>query len=156
MCEVEDSGGRKINRKGEDGAGLRRIRKALGKNNWYKERRKFVRTVDGVQKKFGGGAPILKEIKHCSRQAKGAEKEIRETEAVVFVPCTPGGALQRLLQVAEDKFIQGTKLKRIRMVERGGIKLKDLLSSKDPWENEKCERQDCLPCLSCEKKPGIN
>ena len=69
-------------------------------------------------------------------RSDSAEKEIRETEAVVFVPCTPGGALQSQLQVAEDKFIQGTKLKRIRMVERGGIKLKDLLSSKDPWENE--------------------
>ena len=86
---------------------------------------------------------------------------MRETEAVVFVACTPNAELQKLLQAEEDRFIATTKLKRIRIVERGGTKLKDLLCSRDPWEGKRCEREDCLPCsgdenegagISCQKK----
>ena len=61
------------------------------------------------------------------------------------VPCTPGVSLQKELQAAEDKFTENTKLKRIRMVERGGTKLKDMLCAKDPWESESCEREKLVP-----------
>ena len=37
-------------------------------------------------------------------------------------------------------------MKRIKMVERGGTTLKDILSRTNPWSDEGCERQDCLPC----------
>ena len=40
----------------------------------------------------------------------------------------------------------GTNLKRIRVVERGGVKLKDLLCVGDPWVGQRCERQEYLPC----------
>ena len=74
----------------------------------------------------------------------------------MFVPCTPGGILQRKIQEAEDQFTAGTRLKRIRVVERGGIKLKDLLCAGDPWSSEICEREECLPCGSRESGGGIN
>ena len=73
----------------------------------------------------------------------------------MFVACTPGAKLQKMLQEAEDKFIEGTKLKRIRVVERCGQKLKDILCARDPWERDRCEREDCLPCLSCSDRPGV-
>ena len=66
------------------------------------------------------------------------------------MPCTPGGGLQKIIQTEEDKFTLGTNLKRIRVVERGGTKLKDLLSTSDPWEGKDCERKDCLPCKNRE------
>ena len=70
-----------------------------------------------------------------------------ETEAVVFVPCTYGGTLQRMIQEGEDKFIAGTNKKRIRVVERGGTKLQDLFNY-DPGKKSRCEREGCLPCRS--------
>ena len=60
-------------------------------------------------------------------------KEVpKETEAVLFVPCTHGGKLQKFIQEAEDKFTQGTNLKRIRVVEQRGFKLQDLLCTSNP------------------------
>ena len=70
------------------------------------------------------------------------------------MPCTPGGTLQRWIQEEEDKFTKGTKLKRIRVVERGGSKLKDLLGCSDPWVGARCERTDCLPCQGKEEDGG--
>ena len=49
----------------------------------------------------------------------------------------------------------------IRVVERGGRKLKDVLGGGDPWEGARCERDGCLPCkgrdedrvgISCQKE----
>ena len=61
---------------------------------------------------------------------------------MLFVPCTPGGRLQKLIQEEEDKFTSGTKLKRIRIVERGGTKLLDILCTNNPWEGEDSSMQE--------------
>ena len=157
MCDTESGGGRKINRRREDGAKQRRIRKTLGKTNWYRTKKTFNSSLrEGERKQFSCEAPMTKEVKNCSRKGKGIDKEVKETEAVIFVPCTPGGALQRLLQNEEDRFTEKTRLKRIRIVERGGTKLTDLLITSDPWEKERCERTNCLPCQGSEDKPRIN
>ena len=93
MCRTEDEGGRKVNRNREDGASVRRVKKILGKSNWFKNKKMFTKEVDGKQMRYQGGAPVLREMKHCGKQARGSEKERKETEAVVFVACTPGVAL---------------------------------------------------------------
>ena len=157
MCEVEDSGGRRINRTREERATKRRIQKVIGKTNWFKEGSKYTVQGEGESKKsVRGGPPIPREIRECNRQSSKRTRP-KETEAVLFVPCTPGGILQRRIQEVEDKFTAGTKLKRIRVVERGGTKLKDLLCAGDPWSNLRCERKDCLPCGCREDdRTGIN
>ena len=75
MCRTEDEGGRKVNRKREDGAGIRRVKKVLGKTNWFKNKKKVTKKVDGEQKRYRGGAPVLREMKNCSRQAKESEEK---------------------------------------------------------------------------------
>ena len=80
---------------------------------------------------------MIKEKKGCSRPEDTDTKK-KETEAVLFVPCTPGGKLQKLIQEEEDKFTSGTNLKRIRIVERGGTKLQDILCTSNPWEGQDC------------------
>ena len=42
MCENEDSGGRRINQTRSEGASVRRIKKTIGKTNWFKDQKKFV------------------------------------------------------------------------------------------------------------------
>ena len=125
----------------------------LGKTNWYKMKSRFGNCSE-VQslKQRRQSPPVIREVKKCSKEVKDKQKE---TEAVLFVPCTPGGVLQKKIQEAEDKFTAGSKLKRIRVVERGGLKLKDLLAG-DPWSKECCERIDCLPCREKEKAGGVN
>ena len=50
MCDVEDTGGRKINRTRKEGAKARRVRKVIGKSNWYKEKKRYV--VDEEVRQF--------------------------------------------------------------------------------------------------------
>ena len=59
---------------------------------------------------------------------------------------TENSELARLLQQEDDYFRKGTSLKRIKMVERGGKSMKDILCKKNPWADEGCTRIDCLPC----------
>ena len=75
------------------------------------------------------------------------DKKIKEIEAVLFIPATPGSKMRKLLQSAED---QGAKLMNspsIRVVERAGTKLIDEVGSNNPWKKEwMCPRKTCLPC----------
>ena len=76
--------------------------------------------------------------------------EVRETDGVVFIPHTDGSALQRILQVEDDKFTETMRLPRSRYVERAGMTLRDILVKKNPWYQLQggCGRADCYVCLS--------
>ena len=52
MCETEDSGGRRINRTRKEGATVRRIKKVVGKTNWYKDRKKYGTRDDQNQRRM--------------------------------------------------------------------------------------------------------
>jgi hypothetical protein len=69
-----------------------------------------------------------------------------EYESVLYVPQTPGGELAAALRAYEKK--RGS-LRRIRIVERAGVSLKNKLFSSNPWAKDGCGRHDCFPC-----KPG--
>ena len=75
------------------------------------------------------------------------EKRIKEIEAVLFIPATPGSEMKKLLQTAEG---QGAKLMNsptVRVVERAGTKLIQEVGSNNPWNKEwSCPRRTCLPC----------
>ena len=62
-------------------------------------------------------------------------------ESVIFVPCTPESQLRKLYEreVKKSDF-------KIKIVERSGTKIKDLLHKKNPFKKEKCERNDCFVC----------
>ena len=45
-------------------------------------------------------------------------------------------------------------MKKIKMVERGGVTAKDILTKTNPWSEEGCERSDCLPCRGERGKGG--
>ena len=55
-------------------------------------------------------------------------------EAVMFVPHTPGGLLVKQLQEKEDMFSHMHKIGRVKMIERGGKRLKDILTIKIPGQ----------------------
>ena len=59
-----------------------------------------------------------------------------------------------LLQEEDDRFRRGTQMRRIKVVERGGTTLKDLLSCTNPWVKEGCTREDCLSCMGERGKGG--
>ena len=78
------------------------------------------------------------------------------TESVLFIPHTEGSKLRKALQAAEDKYARLNGTDKVRMVERGGRKIMQLLVRSDPWAGEPCGRQDCLPCTTGEEgRTGI-
>ena len=66
MVETEKRGGRRVNRARNEGADLRRVKKILGKTEWFRTKKKF-KLNDGTEVKNRGGPPIVKEIKGCSK-----------------------------------------------------------------------------------------
>ena len=83
------------------------------------------------------------------------EKVEQPTEAVMFVPYTPGGELAKALQEADDSLTKRFGCGRVRMVEETGRTLISLLQDKDPWgKGVSCGREDCLPCQGEVKNRG--
>ena len=68
----------------------------------------------------------------------------------MFCPFTPNSSLRKRLQEAEE-LISNTNVCRIKMVERSGPTIGDLLIRKTPWLKDHCGRKNCAPC---DTKPG--
>ena len=66
-------------------------------------------------------------------------------KAVMFVPYTHGSRLAKKLREAEVTLEDQTGY-RLKIVERAGRRLEDMLHKSDPWEGTLCGRPKCLPC----------
>ena len=75
-----------------------------------------------------------------------------EYGSVLYVPQTPGGELAAALRAYEKK--RGS-LRRIRIVERAGVSLKNKLFSSNPWAKDGCGRHDCFPCNPWAGEGGV-
>ena len=73
-----------------------------------------------------------------------------EATTVLFVPYTPGGELASRLKSAELELrdLCGNKVK---IIERAGVSLKQILVKTNPWSDLKCGRPKCLICQSGDK-----
>ena len=86
------------------------------------------------------------------------EKEKRQTESktpavVIFVDRTEGGKLASELK-EKEKEVNKVGKKKVKVVERNGEQLSAILTSSNPWGEEKCSRQDCLSCKTEKGKMG--
>ena len=122
MVKTEKEGGRRVNRPRWEGAVERRYKKLGARSSWYKRKGKKI----GEKDRNKGG-----KVQRIGR-TRGKDEET-DIETIMFVPHTPGSALAKLLQEEDDNFRRGTKMKRIKMVERGGTTIKDILSCSNPW-----------------------
>ena len=64
-------------------------------------------------------------------------------ETVIFIPCTPGSHLKK----SYEEKIKQSEFK-IKVVETGGTKIKDMLHRKNPFKKKKCEREECFVCTT--------
>ena len=89
--------------------------------------------------------------KHWCRAERKAEKGGKKktwykrggAESVIFIPCTPN---EQLKKKYEQEILRSGF--RIKVVERSGVKIKDILHKKDPFKKKECERFDCFVCRS--------
>ena len=84
------------------------------------------------------------------RSTRSKPSILPKVESVLFCNYTPFSQLKKLLQAEEDK-INGTKTTcRVRVIERAGPKIKDMLSNNKPWLQVQCGKE----CAPCNTKPG--
>lgn len=103
-----------------------------------------------IEKSNNGERPIHRP-KEWKRQERNDEKKLKKknwykrggAESVMFVPCTPNEELKKMY----EKEINNSGFK-IKVIERSGKKIKDVLHRKDPFKNTKCNRLDCFVCNS--------
>ena len=135
-----------------------RVRKKLTeRENWYKDKEKDQDLDEENQKRREKeGGKMQKSRKDQARAqahaAGGKDAEKRQpvqgasvVKAAMFVPYTPHSGLAKELRELEYELekIVGYRLK---IVERAGDKLQDLLTTSNPWKGELCERQGCMLC----------
>ena len=83
-------------------------------------------------------------------RTKDTVKEKVEVKSVMFVPCTEGSGLARKLRENEVKMGEMTGM-RIKIVERAGRKVEDMLTRTDPWKGQDCLRKNCILCSTKER-----
>ena len=112
--------------------------KLTGKETWYKEVKKRKRDefdeMDAVQKK-----------KYKNTEKREQQVEKKGPIAVMFVPYTEGGELARRLREVEIEQEKSSGF-RIKIVERLGMRLVDMLHRANPWQGQDCQRPKCLLC----------
>jgi hypothetical protein len=79
----------------------------------------------------------LKESKKKTWYKKGGYK------SVIFVPCTPDSELMKRM----DKKIKESGIE-IRLIEKSGRTLGNILRTSDPRKEKKCKREDCPVCTT--------
>ena len=121
---------------------MRNKKKLLENTTWFRERKRSEEDQGEMQSR------LVKIGKAGAAKKKVVKKKIGETadvKAVMFVPYTAGSKLAKSLREAEEKLGSLTGY-RLKMVEKAGDKLEDLLTKSNPWQGLDCRRQGCLLC----------
>ena len=70
-------------------------------------------------------------------------------KTVLFVTPTPGEILMKALQKREKELNRDDK-ERVKFVEKGGMKIKNILCKKNPFKKSKCQEKTCPMCFKSE------
>ena len=73
-----------------------------------------------------------------------------EYRSVLFVPATANSVLAKALRKHEEQNLQG-RASRIKIVEKSGKMVKQILSRNYPWPTRKCGDDECFTCSTCSK-----
>jgi hypothetical protein len=99
------------------------------------------------QEENGVGQEQEEDERKMADKNKTVPVDKNKTKAVLFVPHTVGSTLAKRLREAEENLLQSTGYK-LKIVERSGTKLEDLLHRSDPFKGQDCTRQNCMLCLT--------
>ena len=68
-------------------------------------------------------------------------KKGKKYKSIIFIPATPKSKLQKEYKKVIDKH----KLN-IKVIEKSGTQVKNILQKSDPFKNNKCSDRECFPC----------
>ena len=144
IVENERLGKGKIHRNGASTANSRYKKKLTGKSSWY-----LTKQNDEVEEPDKDNINSQPSRPQSGPAGGNSAKGEVPTTTVLFVPHTYGGELATRMRMAEAglQTLLGTKVK---IVEKNGTTLKQILVKSNPWSGAKCGRTNCLPCNSGE------
>ena len=160
-CTRRERDGIDFYRSGRSTLGARTKKKLTEKSTWYKNKRKrededeeeeATKTCHSPRKRKrgeGGGNSGGLEAQMPGRFEGITATKVEEVQesaiAVIMVPFTRGSELAKRVRQYEmmAREQSGWYLK---VVERAGDSLTDLLHRSDPWSGEDCQREACLHC----------
>lgn len=101
-----------------------------------------------LQKEKDGERPLHRP-KNWNREQRDKEKKQKiknwyksnGAESMIFVPYTPNSELRKRY----EKIIKESKIK-IKVVEKPGRSLKNIIQKADPFKKKKCDKKDCFVC----------
>ena len=147
----------KLHRSAAEGAVKRNRKKLLDKSTWFKEK-KNDKDDDGIEVspvrlEVGARKPPGPKERSGAHKPPGPRDNVHSKDTankpllttVLFVEQTPGGELARRLREAEQRLADITGW-RVKVVEKSGTTLKQLLHKSNPWSGGLCGREGCFPC----------
>ena len=104
----------------------------------------------GIRPLFRNKAQILKDSANKKKHDWWNKASLKNPKAqrfntVLFVPPTPGSKLAKMMR-AKERTLNSNSAHRIKILEKGGHKLKDLVVKKNPFPTEKCWNVKCPMC----------
>ena len=158
---------RKLKKRPKYRSGVQSLKSRIDKKisekfNWYKRKnRKFEDANENVKEKGKMKMESINEKsrwKHYKRRKPriaALENETRikgeiEAKAVLFVQNTKDSVLANQIRDMIQKLKPWTGIN-LKVVERAGDKIQDLLHKSNPWEDQDCERKSCHTCISSTK-----
>ena len=142
---IERRGAAGLYRAAKDTLEEREKKKLVERETWFIPRKEGEK--DDHERKF------LKARRRLPRKSRVKQKAAEPgkpekpglIKAVMFAPCTVGSQLTKELRKAENGLGESTGAK-LKIVERCGMKISDILTSSDPWKGKDCLRDGCLLC----------
>ena len=133
-------------------------KKLVEPTQWYKKK------IEEGEEEEGGEERVNRELQSQGwterKRGRGRRKPKRENkkerdngrvEGVLFLPHTNMSELAKRVRGRLDIFEEFSKLK-VKVVERAGEKLVDVIHKSNPWDMSQCSREDCRFCNSKEEK----
>ena len=134
----------------KDSPDARVERKLTGKYNWFRNAKKKDSNEDEDENEDS------KNDKYKKRGNNKGEEDIEKVDnkdmpkSVLFVQNTPDSILAKNLRKMLQELKPWTQIG-IKVVERTGERLEDILHKSDPWDMKDCNRKDCKPFESAAK-----
>ena len=134
---------------------IRTRKKLTSRENWYKTRINSIEENDDNDKINTTNSrhydkkrlPRSLLTRKDDKKPPTGQEDDKITRAVMFVPFTPNSELARALRENEEKLEKLTRTK-VKIVERTGRKLVDLVTKSNPWQGQDCQRMNCLLCTT--------
>ena len=125
---------------------MRTRKKLTEKADWYKGKSNGD-ALDTIPEEQGEARPHQLASKKRKRDEKDQQPKPKKNDikGVINCPCTPGGELARRIRAGEEE-LRGPTGYVVKVVEKVGTKIIDMVHKTNPWRGQDCERGGCMHC----------